>query len=87
MRDMRSWSGGYGLLDQCTFVVGVRPGGSFKNKFLRDKIIILRQKMPDVSATEVRQRLQRRKSIRGLVPEPVCRYIEKKKLYKKGKGS
>jgi len=37
--------------------------------------------LPDVSATEVRERLYRGQGVHGLVPEAVARYIAERKLY------
>lgn len=39
-------------------------------------------KTPDLSASEIRRRIQEGRSIEGLVPEPVHRYIEEHRLYR-----
>lgn len=48
------------------------PGGS---------VVILGMPPPRVSSTDIRSRLARRESVRGLVPDAVCDYIEQHKLY------
>ena len=80
LRDMHSWSGGYGLLDQCNFAVGLRPGISKHNKAHKN-IIILKERMPDIASREIRKELKKPRSIRHLVPEQVRTYIKKKKVY------
>jgi nicotinate-nucleotide adenylyltransferase len=36
----------------------------------------------DISATMVRRRIKAGQSIRYLTPEPVCAYVESRKLYR-----
>jgi len=43
--------------------------------------------MLDISATGLRARIGRRESVRYLVPENVCKYIEKKGLYRNLRGA
>lgn len=81
--EMRSWYGGYSLLKELPFLVGMRPGVSIPCTFKKNKgsIIILRGRMPNISATRIRSRIKRNLSIKGLVPEQVRKYIRKNKLY------
>ena len=45
------------------------------------KFAILAAAVPPVSSTDIRARLARHQSIRGLAPDGVCDYIEQHKLY------
>lgn len=47
----------------------------------RPQIILLEAKTPDVSATDIRQRVARGESIAGLVPAAVAAYIDRNLLY------
>jgi nicotinate-nucleotide adenylyltransferase len=47
----------------------------------RPDIILLEVKTPDVSATDIRQRVARGESIEGLVPAAVAAYIDRNLLY------
>jgi nicotinate-nucleotide adenylyltransferase len=55
--------------------------GSQQPAFNRSSIFLLDARTPDVSSTEIRQRLSARRSISGLVPGPVERHIAKHGLY------
>ena len=44
-------------------------------------VVILGMTPPAVSSTDIRARLERRESVRGLVPDAVCDYIEHHQLY------
>jgi nicotinate-nucleotide adenylyltransferase len=44
-------------------------------------VVILGMTPPPVSSTGIRARLARRESVRGLVPDAVCDYIDRHKLY------
>lgn len=50
----------------------VSPGGA---------VVFLGPSPPPVSSTEIRERIARGESIRGLTPDAVCDYIEQHKLY------
>ena len=45
------------------------------------KVAILAAVVPPVSSTEIRERVARGETIRGLAPDGVCDYIEQHKLY------
>ena len=45
---------------------------------------ILSATVPPISSTDIRARRNRNESIRGLVPDAVCDYIEQHKLYQSG---
>ena len=48
---------------------------------LSQRVIMLDKPVIDIDATEIRDRVARRLSVRHLVPEPVNRYIKEHKLY------
>lgn len=85
-----TWREGKELLQNYGFIVGSRPGYR-QDELVRyiDKIreeygtrvINLGDWQPDISSTNVRERLQRGQSITGLVPADVERYIEENELY------
>jgi nicotinate-nucleotide adenylyltransferase len=50
----------------------IQPSGS---------VILLGSPPPAVSSTQIRERIARNESIRGLTPDAVCDYIEQHKLY------
>lgn len=49
--------------------------------FIRTSIFLVDARTPDVSSTEIRKRLNSRRPIAGLVPNPVERHIAKHGLY------
>lgn len=46
------------------------------------KVILLSERMIDISSTEIRERIKRGLSVRYMMPEKVLAYIEKNKLYR-----
>jgi len=63
----------------CRFIIGQRPGFTFKKLPKRMRRITINA--VDISSTQIRQRIRKAQSIRYLVPEPVRKYILKNKLY------
>ena len=60
-----------------------RPGATEKTiETQLDGTITLATRLVEVSSTEIRERVQARKSIRGFVPESVAAYIETERLYR-----
>ena len=86
-----TWMNAEELLTNYAYIVGTRPGyrqdeleATMKN--LRERfgteIINLSRTQPDVSATEIRERLAKGQAVGDLVPEAVERYITEHGLYK-----
>jgi nicotinic acid mononucleotide adenylyltransferase len=50
-------------------------------KTAADKFIFIDFPMLDISSTDVRKKIEGKKSLKYLVPDPVIKYINKKKLY------
>ena len=90
--ELHTWYRVGELVDRCRIVTAVRPGfeapdlSSLTRSLSREQIARLRDSiLPtpciDISATDIRRRLREGRSIRYLVPEPVCDYIAQHKLY------
>ena len=88
---LEKWYKGIDLLKASNFAVSVRPG--YKEEELEVQIDHYRReygtnvhkiyaKMPDVSSTEVRKRLQEGNDTLDLLPETVERYIRENGLYR-----
>ncbi|MEA2497614.1 MAG: nicotinate-nucleotide adenylyltransferase [Actinomycetota bacterium] len=81
---LSTWKGIAELGEYCELIAVTRPGFELK----RFETIVgwprlhtLEMKPMDVSATDIRRRVRERRSVEGLVPEPVLRYIEERGLY------
>lgn len=90
--EMDTWYKGTDLLRNFSFLVSVRPGYREEelNRRIADyqtdygaHIIKLASSMPDISATEIREKYRAGESVRGLVPEKVERYIKEHGLYQR----
>lgn len=86
-----TWYKGVDLLKTSSFAVSVRPG--YREEELEERIGYYRKeygtrvskiyaKMPDVSSTEVRNRLKSGEDASDLLPEAVERYIYENGLYR-----
>lgn len=85
-----TWMHAEEMLRQYSFAVGVRPGyredeldlciARLKKDYNTD-IVKLTNRKRDISATEIRRRLECKQSLTGLVPESVERYIREHGLY------
>ena len=58
-----------------------QPAATSQPGFIRTSIFLVDARTPDVSSTEIRKRLNSRRPIAGLVPNPVERHIAKHGLY------
>lgn len=84
------WREAEEMLRRYSFAVGVRPGyreteldrciEQLKTDYNTD-IVKLTNRKRDISATEIRERLEKGRPLTGLVPETVERYIRKHGLY------
>jgi nicotinate-nucleotide adenylyltransferase len=81
--ELPTWRNWQDLLDLATVVVMNRTGKDFSrvNNNVMGKVRVIKTPVIDISATEIRQRMQEGKSIRYLVPEPVREFIIEHKLY------
>jgi len=90
INDILSWRKPLDLFRLCQFIVATRPGTKIRTfkrliKFppLKDNIdkIHLFEIKIDISSTEIRKKLKNRKSVKGMLPETVEKYIKDNKLY------
>lgn len=87
-----SWYKGIDLLEHFSFIVSIRPGyreeeldhkiGEYRARY-GTNVIKLASQMPDISATEIREKYQAGEPATGLVPETVERYITEHGLYQR----
>jgi len=74
------------LLENYDFFVYQRRGFENYNHQNLDRVTFMEAPLLDISSTMVRQRIADGKSIRYLVPDPVCYYIENSNMYKPSKS-
>lgn len=88
---VETWYKGIDLLQLCSFAVGIRPDIDEtevidKIDHLREKygaeIKPLRNRLIDVSSTEIKNRIRSNKDIGGMVPPQIEEYIVEHGLYK-----
>lgn len=79
------WKNYEQLLRDYAIYVYQRPGYVTVNPEFTKRVTFLDAPLLDISSTLVRARLQEGKSIRYLVPEAVCDYIEGSNMYHAGK--
>ncbi len=80
------WRGGWGLLDVVRFVVVKRPGCDLSEvpAEIIAKVAVIEMEIP-ISSTMIRGLVVEEKSITGLVPANVARFIVERGLYRRGK--
>ena len=83
------WHEPEALLREVSFVVTARPGWTFDWRAMPEPYRKLREAvveapLVDISATAIRTRVARGRSIEFLTPPPVCRYILDRGLYRPG---
>jgi nicotinate-nucleotide adenylyltransferase len=81
-----TWKSVRQLVRLCRFIVATRPGVESRHhpqvRLPGLRVDFLRGVHVNVSASEIRRRARRGRSLRGLVPEAVADYIRKMKLYR-----
>jgi nicotinate-nucleotide adenylyltransferase len=80
---LHTWRDWRELLGLVTLAIANRPGAvlTVNPQIARVAHQTVLLPMMEVSSTEVRRRVAAGESIAGLVPEPVARYIEQRRLY------
>jgi nicotinate-nucleotide adenylyltransferase len=92
LSELPRWHQPARLIDMCHLVAVTRPGraapdlDSLEDRVpgISQRVILMDRPMVDISATDIRQRVARGKSITGLVPETVAQYIKQNRLYLPG---
>ncbi len=90
VKDLPSWQNIHELLELCFFVAATRPGSiSYIDQVIKQfgakgRRSIQRLATPelDISATDIRERVKKGRSIKYIVPECVEDYIYKEGLYR-----
>lgn len=79
---LHQWHRSEELVQNITFIVLTRPGFNQADRIQWEEKIERVSMIPfHLSSSLIRRRVQEGKSIRFLVPDPVCHYIEQNKLY------
>ncbi|RXJ00001.1 nicotinate-nucleotide adenylyltransferase [Anaerobacillus alkaliphilus] len=68
------------LLTLVTFVGIQRPGHPISSSY-SEKVVMIEVPQLEISSSEIRERLQHRKSVRYLLPETVHDYIKERNIY------
>ena len=81
--EIRTWKTPEEIFKWCRIIVMPRPNGTTKKagRFSK-KILISKSPLISISSTMIRKRVKYGKDIRYLVPEAVCNYIKRRRLYK-----
>jgi len=91
LMDLYRWFEAGRLIQLCRIVAAPRPGYpppdlmNLEKKLagISERAVILGKPFIDISATVIRERIQKGLSIEALVPTAVARYIAEKGLYRK----
>jgi nicotinate-nucleotide adenylyltransferase len=81
-QNINNWKNYESIVRNYPFYIYKRPGFEIKETFGAD-IKILPSPLLEISATQIRDNIKNKKSIRYLVPESVREEIESRQLYKK----
>ncbi|NLE07757.1 MAG: nicotinate-nucleotide adenylyltransferase [Dehalococcoidales bacterium] len=93
LRTLSEWKDAGRIITLCRLVTVCRPGYDVRDidvleqrlPGLRERLILLKGPLVDISSTDSRRRISAGESIHGLVPERVEAYIQEHQLYRKGK--
>ncbi|MDO9547998.1 MAG: nicotinate-nicotinamide nucleotide adenylyltransferase, partial [Candidatus Marinimicrobia bacterium] len=84
LAELHTWRQPERILEESRVVVAGRPHYSMDDVPVdyRNRVEILSNPLMDISATDIRQKIQCHESVRHLVPESVLDYINRHKLYR-----
>ncbi len=80
-QNIHNWKNYEAIIKNYSIIVYKRPGFEIKNN-LKAKLQILETPLLQISATQIRQLVSEKKSIRYLVPDKVMEEIEKGRYYR-----
>ena len=86
LESIHKWKNYEVLLKKYDFFVYQRRGFEDYSQHDLQRVFFMDAPLLDISSTMVRQRIAEGKSIRYLVPDPVCFYIENSNMYKSVKS-
>jgi len=89
LMQLPQWHDAPSLIKLCYLVAAARPGVKKPDMKaleaeipgIKQRVVLMKEPMVDISASDVRERVARGLSVRHLVPEPVNRYIKENRLY------
>jgi len=89
LMQLPQWHDAPELIQLCYLVAAPRPGVKKPDlkaleaeiPGIRQRVMLMKEPLVDISATDIRERVARGLSVRHLVPEPVNRYIKEHRLY------
>ena len=81
LTQLGSWKDAKSILRLAVFVVSKRPGYKFSARRAKG-MVMLNVKTADISSTNIRSRVRKGLSIKGMVSPAVGKYISKNKLYR-----
>ena len=93
LRTLSEWKDAGRIITLSRLVTVCRPGYDVRDidvleqrlPGLRERLILLKGPLVDISSTDIRRRISAGESIHGLVPERIEAYIQEHQLYRKGK--
>ncbi len=83
LEQLHTWHEPERICETCTVVVVHRPGFSLLSERYTNKIISVDTPLIDISASHIRERIRKGRSVRYLTPLAVCTYINDQKLYRR----
>jgi len=89
LMQLPQWHDAPSLIKLCYLVAAARPGVKKPDMKaleaeipgIKQRVVLMKEPMVDISASDVRERVARGLSVRHLVPELVNRYIKENRLY------
>ncbi len=89
LMQLPQWQDAPELIKLCYLVAAPRPGVKKPDlkaleaeiPGIRQRVMLMKEPLVNISATDIRARVTRGLSVRHLVPEPVNRYIKEHRLY------
>jgi len=82
LSELVTWKNPEEIVSQCHILAAKRGNLNFNiPAFAKDSVSFLSRTMPNISSTQIRDKVKENKSIKTLVPPKVASYIKKNKIY------